>query len=110
MYTHSDYNKQQSGDRAGSSEAVYRQIHETYAAYITADLAFRQSLSATAAVRHVLDGNELAKIYELDIEATARLDDVIRLNRDQHPQNSSARFRRSISKKRKIMTLPQGLR
>jgi len=106
LCAHPYYKKHQqreSGDRAESSRPVCRNVHETYAAYVTADLAFCQSsLSAAAAPSpRLLDDNdvdETTTIYVVDHEATARLDHVIRLNLDQHTHSSSARFRRSISK------------
>ena len=105
MCAHPAYNKQQrNADRTGSSEAAFRQIDKTYAAYITADLAFRQSSSPAAAAAGSLqlndsDVHQTTTIYELDPEATARIDNAIQLDHDQqHTRNSSVRLKQSISK------------
>lgn len=106
LCAHPDYTRQQQerGDEAVSNESVCSHLHETHAAYLTADLAFRQSSStAAASLLGVHDGSlveDETTIYVLDREATARLDDVARVKvLDQRPHKTSFRFRRSISKK-----------
>ena len=104
MCAHPDYKQQERhGDEAVSNESICSHLHETHAAYLTADLAFRQSSSTAAASLLGLHDSSLVDettIYVLDREATARLDDVARVKvLDQRPHKTSFRFRRSISKK-----------
>jgi len=105
---HPDYDKQsqhlqlqqlQSDDgREDSNTSINREVgpRDTCAAYVTADLAFRQASAAAAAALQSLGDSEMCRrmtLYTMDDEATARLDGV---SRDQ--QTSTDTSRRNTSK------------
>jgi len=104
---HPDYDKQQQLQQqecgAEGAAAGWRDKTKTYAAYVTADLAFRQSsppAASAAAAASVQLAGDTTTFYTLDDEATARLDAVHQQAVDQHDVQtlSSNRPRRTASK------------
>lgn len=105
MCRHPDYDKQQQlqQQECGAEGAAAGWRDKTYAAYVTADLAFRQSsppAASAAAAASVQLAGDTTTFYTLDDEATARLDAVHQQAVDQHDVQtlSSNRPRRTASK------------
>ena len=89
---HPDYDHQQQQQQYGDGEGAELSklaTSETYAAYVTADLAFHQSSSSLQQFGvSVHDSETTCTVYTVDQEATARLQDAVRrLNTEQQFNN-----------------------